>query len=124
MLYVSFLAKAIDDVIVEADNGLCYLEPMWKTVLCDNGLDIKDVSDVKVEWSDVEDVLKLNVEKRNTENSLKPYVLNWIHDIITASIEPAVLQEETDYIKNLTEYLKTNKDMKLKEEEWEKFKES
>lgn len=124
MLYVNFLAKAIDDVIVEADNGLCYLEPMWKTVLYDNGLDIKDVSDVKVEWSDVEDVLKLNVEKRNTENSLKPYVLNWIHDIITASIEPAVLQEETDYIKNLTEYLKTNKDIKLKEEEWEKFKES
>lgn len=124
MLYASFLSKAIEVTIETADNGLCYLEPTWRNILKDNQLMIEDISDEDAEWSNVEDVLKLEVEKRNTVNSLKPYVMNWIHDIITASVEPAILQEETEYLKNLTEYLKANKDKGLKDEEWARFKET
>ena len=124
MLYTEFIKKSIDLTIVEADNGLFYLEPMWRNILDDNELFFDQVSDFEAEPPVVEDVLKLEVEKRNTENSVKPYVLNWIHEVISATVEPAILQQETDYIKNLTEYLKVNKEAQtLKEkEDWDKFK--
>lgn len=124
MLYTEFVSKAIDATITESDNGLFYLEPLWKTILKDYNLDILDVFDAKPEWCDIEDVLKLEVEKRNTINSLKPYVNKWLYDLITTSVEPAMLQEETDYIKNLTEYLKTKNAPVLKDEDWDRFKHS
>lgn len=125
MLLSEFILKAEELTIEQADNGLYYLNPMWRSTLEDNKLDILDISDSGADEDEVEDILKLEVEKRNAVNSLKPYIMNWIHDIITASVEPAILQEETDYLKNLTEYLKTNKEKQSKEdEEWTKFKET
>ena len=106
MLYSDFIGKASEVVIEQADNGLFYIEPLWKNMLIDNQLNITDISDIETSWDDVKDVLKLEIEKRNTINTLEPYVLNWIHDVITSSVEPMVLQEETDYIKNLMEYMK------------------
>jgi len=124
MLYSEFMYKAKQETIVQADNGLWYLEPDWHMILSTIKLDVEEITDFYVGWLEVESILKLEVEKRNTIDSVKPYVLNWIHDIITASVEPAILKEETDYIKNLTEYLKTKKDAQaLKEkEDWDKFK--
>lgn len=110
MLLSEFVFKAIDATIEQADNGLFYLDPMWKFTLKDNQLNCSDVSDNDVNEEEIEDILKLEVEKRNAVNSLKPYVLQWVHDVITASVEPAILQEETDYLKNLTEYLKANRE--------------
>ena len=124
MLYTEFIYKAIEATITEADNGLVYLEPLWKWIIQDNELNIAEISDVKADWCDIEDVLKLEVEKRNTVNSLKPYVLNWVHDLITASVEPAILQEETEYIKNLTEYMKAKNLGKSKDEDWDRFKQT
>ena len=106
MLYSDFIGKASEVVIEQADNGLFYIEPLWKNMLIDNQLNVTDISDIETSWDDVKDVLKLEIEKRNTINTLEPYVLNWIHDVITSSVEPMVLQEETDYIKNLMEYMK------------------
>ena len=106
MLYSEFISKASKITIEQADNGLFYLEPMWKGFLIDNELNVSDISDIETSWNDIQDILKLEVEKRNTINTLKPYVLNWVHDIITSTVEPAVLQEETDYIKNVMEYMK------------------
>ena len=124
MLYVDYINKAIEATITEADNGLFYLEPLWKTILENSNLNVSGISDIKAKWCDVEDVLKLEVEKRNTVNSLKPYVLNWVHDLITASVEPAILQEETEYIKNLTEYMKVKNLKDSKDEDWDRFKET
>lgn len=116
MLHTEFIIKACNVCIEQADNGLYYLNPMWRFILQDNQLNTFDISDKDIDDDEIEDVLKLEVEKRNTENSLKPYIVEWIHNIITASVEPTILQEETDYLKNLTEYLKANKEAQLKEE--------
>ena len=107
MLYADFIHKVIDLTIVEADNGLCYLEPMWKTILSDNKLNIRQISDNKTTINDVYEVLKLEVEKRNIENSKTPVVIEWLYELITSQIEPAMLAEETDYLQHLTEYLRT-----------------
>jgi len=116
MLYSEFVFKAFDTVVTEADNGLFYLEPMWRALLQDNELDIKNISDVKASWDDIGEVLKLEVTKRNTERSVKPYVLEWLYEIITSTIEPAMLQEETDYVKAVVDFMKENhKDLPLKD---------
>ena len=125
MLYTEFINKAMYLTIEQADNGLFYLEPMWRSILNDNQLTLKDVSDVKAGWNDIYDILRLEVEKRNTINSKKPAVIDWLYDLITAQIEPAMLAEETDYLKNLTEYMKANHESQRlaeEQEQWDKFK--
>ena len=108
MLYTEFINKAMNLTIEQADNGLFYLEPLWENILNDNELFLSDISDATINYDKVFEVLKLEVEKRNTINSKKPDVINWLYDLITAQIEPAMLQEETDYIKQVTEFMKTN----------------
>ena len=110
MLYSEYIIKAAEITIEEADNGLCYLQPMWKSYLLDNEMGIDEISDLEVSWTDILNTLKLEVEKRNTVNSLQPYIHTWLHDIITATVEPAITQAENDFIKNLTDYLKANKE--------------
>ena len=113
MLYTTFILKAKKLTIQQADNGLWYLEPEWQDMLYREGLgDLEDLEDSYLSgWYDVEDVLKLEVEKRNTIASKKPAVLNWLYDTITATVEPAMLAEETDYIKNVIEFMKTNHEL-------------
>ena len=115
MLYSEFINKAIDLTVVEADNGLFYLEPMWRNILNDNQLYFNDISDFEVSPDIVKDVLYLEVEKRNTINSNKSFIINWLYDVITAQIEPTILSEETDYIKQVTEFMKANHAVKLDE---------
>lgn len=119
MLYTDFINKAYDLTIEQADNGLFYLEPLWRNILYDNQMNVSDISDAKTDWRAIFDVLKLEVEKRNTVNSTKPEVLKWIYDIITAQVEPAILSEETDYVKAVTDFVKANHDKE--KEEWERF---
>ena len=122
MLYTEFVDKAIKLTITEADNGLFYLEPMWRSILDDNQLFFNNVSNFKIDPLVIEDVLKLEVEKRNTINSKKPQVIDWLYDIITNTVDPAMLEEETDYLKNVIEYMKTNHEVsEIKDEDWKKF---
>ena len=123
MLYTDFMQKAVDLTVVEADNGLFYLEPMWRSILNDNNMNIAEITDAKLKWCDVFDVLKLVVEKENTINSKKPVVIDWIYSMITTQVEPAILEEENDYVKTLTEYRKTKRETEIlkDKEEWDKF---
>lgn len=116
MLYAEFMLKAKEDTVVQAENGLWYLEPDWRNILFLSQIDVENISDFNVSWSELENILKLEVEKRNTIGSLKPYVTNWLHDIIATTIEPTILEQETEFIKNLTDYLKTNKEVKESKE--------
>jgi len=108
MLYTEFVSKAMDETIVKAENGLFYLEPMWRTILNENELTIDKISDATVTISDIKDVLKLEVEKRNTINTKRNDVYEWLFDLITATVEPAIMKEETDYIKQVVEFMQQN----------------
>lgn len=111
MLFAEYIHKAKEETIAQAENGLFYLEPMWRTILHDNNLFFNDVSDYEITPEEVEDVLKLEVKRRNTVISKKPFIEDWLHELITTQVEPAMLQEETDYIKNVIEFMKTNHDI-------------
>lgn len=111
MLYGEYIFKAKDLVVQQLDNGNWYLEPDWKDILCRNNLDLNEVSDSHLEsWYELEDVLVLEVDRRNARDSKKEAVINWLYDLITSTVEPAVLQEETDYIKNVMDYMKATHD--------------
>lgn len=124
MLYSEFINKAMDVTIVEAENGSWYLEPTWTVILLENNLDPENISDYATDWPALNNVLSLEVTKRNTINSKKNDVINWLYETITTQVDPMMLEEETDYLKNLTEYLKANKESKLNDEDWNKFTKS
>ena len=121
MLYAEFVNKAVKLTIVESENGVFYLEPLWKTILISNELDVSDISDVETTWDEVSDVLKLSVEKFNTLNSKRNNVINWLYDLIMSQVEPAILQEETDYMKQVVEFMKANHATQ-EDKDWDKFK--
>lgn len=110
MLYSNFILKAKELTVHQLDNGVWYLEPEWQDILYRNNLGaIDDLEDSYLSgWYDVEDILKLEVDRRNARDSKKKEVIDWLHDLITTTVEPAMLQEETDYIQQVTEFMKAN----------------
>lgn len=110
MLYSIFILKAKNLTVHQLDNGVWYLEPEWQDILYRNNLGaIDDLEDSYLSgWYDVEDILKLEVDRRNARDSKEKEVIDWLHELITATVEPAMLQEETDYIKQVTEFMKAN----------------
>ena len=126
MLLGEYIQRVSDLTIERADNGSFYLEPTWPIILRDNELKLEDVLDADITMNDVYEMLKLEVEKRNTINSKKNVVIDWLYELISAQVDPAILAEETDYVKQVTEFMKTNHEaQRLKDqEEWNKFKET
>lgn len=110
MLYSNYILKAKDLTIQQLDNGIWYLEPEWMDILYRNDLgNLDNLEDSYLTgWYDLEDILKLEVERRNARDSKQKDVMDWMYDLITGTVEPAMLQEETDYIKQVVEFMKTN----------------
>lgn len=111
MLYSSYILQAKDLTITQdEDLGVWYLEPEWLDMLYRNGLaDLENLEDSNISnLSEVRDILELEVKKRNLLGSKEKFVMDWLYDLITAAVEPAVLAEETEYIKQVTEFMKAN----------------
>lgn len=108
MIYDTYINKAYELVLLQnEDNGVWYLDPNWLHVLYTNGLEIEKVSEEYIGKHEVRDALKLEVERRNLHlNDKKQEVIDWLYDIITAKVEPQILQEETEYVAQMLEYLK------------------
>lgn len=112
MLYANFVSK-IKELAISQDEEteLWYVEPEWIDILHREGLgDLEDLEDSYItDWLDVEDILKLEVKRRNLKNKIKlNAVIDWLYETITSTVEPAMLAEETDYIKNVVEFMKVN----------------
>lgn len=113
MTYSTFIYKAKDLTIQQLDNGTWYLEPEWQDILYRNDLGaLDDLEDSYLDgWYTLEDILKLEVDRRNAANDKKCYIIDWLYDVLTTTVEPAMLQEETEYLKNVVEYMRTNKEL-------------
>ena len=124
MLYATYMQKAKEVCIDRfVESGKWYLEPDWRIILRDNQLNNFKLQDVKIDWSIVEDVLKLEVEKRNARDNKLGYVADWLYDTLTSTVEPAMLSEETDLVKNMLELAKANRANEKQAEEGQKEKE-
>lgn len=124
MLYATYMQKAKEVCIDRfVESGKWYLEPDWRIILRDNQLNSFKLQDAKIDWSIVEDVLKLEVEKRNARDNKLGYVTDWLYDTLTSTVEPAMLSEETDLVKNMLELAKANRANEKQAEEGQKEKE-
>ena len=113
MLYSDYIHKAKELTIVYNEESLThYLEPEWQNILYSNGLgNFNDIKDMYIEdWNDLEDVLKLEVEKRNAVSSKKNLVYDWIYSIISSTVDPLMASEENDLVQSLIELAKTKKE--------------
>lgn len=114
MLYSEYINKAKGMVIEQDDDTKTwYLHPEWRFELYMSGMgNLKFAErDFRPDWSTIEDTLKLEVERRNAVQDKRNYVLNWLYDTLSSQVEPAILAEETDYIRNMMEYMKLNHDL-------------
>ena len=116
MTYSKFIFQAEQLVVKQLDNGTWYLEPEWKDVICrEVESDLSNIEDNYLEdWWDIENVLRLEVERRNAQDSKKNDVIEWVYNVIHATVEPALQDEENDYLKNVIEYMKLNHDLEKK----------
>ena len=110
MDYFEYMDKISKLVIGELDNGIYYLEPAWRIILDGEGLQPYKVKGVKLSWEMAKEWLELHIKKLNAAQNKLPEVMNWLHQVITAQVEPAMLEEETEFVKNLTEYMKTKQE--------------
>ena len=124
MLYATYMQKAKEVCIDRfVESGKWYLEPDWRIILRDNQLNNFKLQDSKIDWNIVEDVLKLEVEKRNARDNKLGYIADWLYDTLTSTVEPAMLSEETDLVKNMLELAKANRANEKQAEEGQKEKE-
>ena len=109
MLYAEYMMQAKNLVISQDEDGQdYYLEPEWKTYLYENELgNLEEVNGAyPLTWADVEDVLKLEVERRNKAMNKTNLVMGWLYEVISNEVDPMMVQEETEYMANILEQLK------------------
>lgn len=109
MLYCDYIQKAKELTITYDEESMTYyLEPDWQTILHLSNLgNLEDVKDMCIDgWYDLEDVLKLEVEKRNAISSKRNAVLNWVYNVITSVAEPAMTQVENDLFQKMFDLTK------------------
>ena len=59
--------------------------------------------------------MKLEVERRNKLSDKSRFVIDWIFEIISSTIEPTMLQEENELMKNMMDYMKLNHELQDRE---------
>lgn len=104
MLYGDYILKISKAVITQADNGLYFLEPAYKVLLINEGLRPDVVTDYELDWADIKAYLELEVKALNTAQDKTPAIINWFENIITATVDPVMLEEENEIVKKFIEY--------------------
>ena len=119
MTYYDAVNQAIDlTVVTDEETGVSYLEPRYRSVLFDNDIGLPghvlpgDYKDEEL-W----EILKLEVEKRNAKHNVSHALSEWAYTILTQTVDPALVSEENDLMKNIMEYLQLNQEVKEKKEE-------
>ena len=126
MTYADYMLKAAKAVIVDDvdASGYSYLEPNYRVVLIDAGLTPDVVTDYETTWPMVKEALKLEVERRNLLSDKSRFVMDWLFEIITATIDPAMITEENELMQNMMSYMKLNHELKEKEQDLRKREET
>lgn len=103
--------KAIELCVqVDEVSNRAYVEPLWREILEGEGIRVNTKDEGRML-----EVLTLAARKLDAQNDHTQMVMGWLGEIITTQVEPAVLQEETEYIKNVMDYMRLNDKLKDKE---------
>jgi len=78
------------------------------------------VTDFPITWEDVREILELEVKKINALHDNTRAVVDWLYLAINEVIEPTMVDQENELLKNVTEYMKLNASLKDREKNIEK----
>lgn len=108
MLYQEYIDKVKELALVTDErNGVTYVKPDYEYLIAANDLKLEDVTDFEdVSKSVVYRQLLLERDMRNAQNDNTPVVMQWIYDVISNVIEPAIVEEQNKLIKDMLEYRK------------------
>lgn len=116
MSYEKYFDVVIDSVIGEdPDNDTAFLNPFYKYVLKKQGLTPDTVEDYYLSWDELEDTLKLIVDKINRKRDNSKNVFDWLYYMIFTKIQPTVTEIENKYLDDFFNYLKHKMDNNNKE---------
>lgn len=108
MLYSEYMDEVKKIALLTDENtGLTYIRPDYEYVLSVNELKLEDVTDFKkaTEFT-VHRQLLLERDMRNAQRDKTNAVMQWMYDIISTVIEPAIVEEQNKLIKDMLEYRK------------------
>lgn len=108
MLYSEYMDKVKEIALLTNENtGLTYIRPDYEYILAASETKLADVSDFKdVNMDVVHRQLLLERDMRNAQRDKTPVIMQWLYDIITTTIEPALVEEQDKLIKDMLEYRK------------------
>lgn len=108
MLYQEYIDKVKELALVTDErNGVTYIRPDYEYLIAASALKLEDVTDFEdVSKSVVYRQLLLERDMRNAQNDNTPVVMQWIYDVISNVIEPAIVEEQNKLIKDMLEYRK------------------
>ena len=112
MNYFDIVNQAIELVVVDAGNGLSYLEPRYKEVLREAGLTDHEEC---IEPDELFELVRLEVEKRNAINNKSNVLAAWAANVIETVVEPAITKEENELMRDMLSYLERDREVKEKE---------
>jgi len=121
MNYHDVVNQAIElTVIQDEETAVSYLEPRYREVLRENELSLPGhVFDGDEKDKELWEILKLEVEKQNAKHNVSHALAEWAYTILTQTIEPELVSEENDLMKNIMDYLQLNQEVKEKRQELE-----
>lgn len=108
MLYSEYMDKVKEIALISSENnGLTYIRPDYEYILSSIEYKLDDVTDFHgVTHDHVRRQLEFERDMRNTQKNLSPVVMQWISDVITTVVEPAIIEEQNKLIKDMLEYRK------------------
>lgn len=117
-----FFQRAIEDCIaVDENSGIAYVEPLYVDILESEGF-----SDELAMYGEQEtlQVLELAAKKANAKSDHTRAVVDMIYDLLTNTVEPEVVEQQNDLMKNVVEYMQLNQSLKDRESEIEKVEDA
>jgi hypothetical protein len=94
-------------LITSEKNGLTYIRPDYEYILAASELSLDDVTDFEDATRNiVHRQLILERDMRNAQNDISPIVMKWLYDVINTVVEPAIVEQQNELIKDMLAYRK------------------
>jgi hypothetical protein len=94
-------------LLTNENTGLTYIRPDYEYILDNEEFSLDDVTDFEnVSKLVVHNQLLLERDMRNAQMDKTAIVMQWLYDVITTIVEPAIVEEQNQLIKDMLEYRK------------------
>ena len=108
MLYSEYMDKVKElALITNEDTGMTYIRPDYEYLLSASQLYLDDVTDFEdVTRTVVYRQLLLERDMRNAQKDKTQIVMQWLYDVISTVVEPAIVEEQNKLIQDMLAYRK------------------